>query len=110
MLYGRVGICPDLNDTHQSFSSASLDSACMPHTAANRLLPLQDPDSLHASCPVRKGDKWSATKWIRQRFHEPEEDDYDNDDNNADSGSSAPGSATSHAPDSPARRADQGKH
>ncbi|KAJ6763464.1 PROLYL 4-HYDROXYLASE ALPHA SUBUNIT [Salix purpurea] len=23
-----------------------------------------DPDSLHASCPVIEGEKWSATKWI----------------------------------------------
>lgn len=24
-----------------------------------------DPTSLHGGCPVIKGDKWSATKWIR---------------------------------------------
>lgn len=26
-----------------------------------------DPKSLHASCPVLKGEKWSAPKWIRVR-------------------------------------------
>ncbi|GMI98192.1 hypothetical protein like AT3G28480 [Hibiscus trionum] len=26
-----------------------------------------DPDSLHGSCPVIKGEKWSATKWIHVR-------------------------------------------
>ncbi|KAJ6683827.1 hypothetical protein OIU85_007515 [Salix viminalis] len=31
-----------------------------------------DPDSLHASCPVIEGEKWSATKWIHVRsFREP---------------------------------------
>lgn len=25
----------------------------------------EDPASLHGSCPTTKGDKWSATKWIR---------------------------------------------
>lgn len=24
-----------------------------------------DPNSLHAGCAVVKGDKWSATKWLR---------------------------------------------
>jgi prolyl 4-hydroxylase len=24
-----------------------------------------DPKSLHAGCPVVRGDKWSATKWLR---------------------------------------------
>jgi len=24
----------------------------------------EDPSSLHGSCPVIKGEKWSATKWI----------------------------------------------
>merc|ERR1712196_386149 len=26
-----------------------------------------DPQSLHGGCPVVKGEKWVATKWIRQR-------------------------------------------
>lgn len=26
-----------------------------------------DPSSLHSGCPVIKGNKWSATKWIRQK-------------------------------------------
>lgn len=26
-----------------------------------------DPDSLHGSCPVKGGEKWSATKWIHVR-------------------------------------------
>ncbi|KAJ6860630.1 prolyl 4-hydroxylase 7 [Populus alba x Populus x berolinensis] len=31
-----------------------------------------DPGSLHASCPVIEGEKWSATKWIHVRsFSEP---------------------------------------
>ncbi|XP_034926889.1 probable prolyl 4-hydroxylase 7 [Populus alba] len=31
-----------------------------------------DPASLHASCPVIEGEKWSATKWIHVRsFSEP---------------------------------------
>lgn len=30
----------------------------------------KDESSLHASCPVVTGDKWSATKWIRQRTFE----------------------------------------
>ena len=25
----------------------------------------KDYDSLHASCPTLRGDKWSATKWLR---------------------------------------------
>ncbi|RWW02966.1 hypothetical protein GW17_00033919, partial [Ensete ventricosum] len=25
-----------------------------------------DPNSLHGACPVVKGEKWSATKWLRQ--------------------------------------------
>ncbi len=24
-----------------------------------------DPHSLHGGCPVKKGEKWVATKWIR---------------------------------------------
>ncbi|KAJ3669840.1 hypothetical protein LUZ60_010164 [Juncus effusus] len=28
-----------------------------------------DPTSLHGSCPVIKGEKWVATKWIRDRAH-----------------------------------------
>ncbi|CAI7796740.1 unnamed protein product, partial [Closterium sp. NIES-53] len=29
-----------------------------------------DPKSLHGSCDVLKGEKWSATKWMRQHeFH-----------------------------------------
>ncbi|XP_010932926.1 probable prolyl 4-hydroxylase 7 [Elaeis guineensis] len=32
-----------------------------------------DPDSLHGSCPVIEGEKWSATKWIHVRsFEKPE--------------------------------------
>ena len=26
-----------------------------------------DPSSLHGSCPTTKGDKYSATKWVRSR-------------------------------------------
>lgn len=26
-----------------------------------------DPHSLHGGCPVKKGEKWVATKWIRSR-------------------------------------------
>ncbi|KAF2316208.1 hypothetical protein GH714_041549 [Hevea brasiliensis] len=29
-----------------------------------------DPDSLHGSCPVIEGEKWSATKWIHVRSFE----------------------------------------
>ncbi|KAL2348333.1 hypothetical protein Fmac_002333 [Flemingia macrophylla] len=29
-----------------------------------------DPTSLHASCPVIKGEKWVATKWIRDQVHD----------------------------------------
>ncbi|KAM3408067.1 hypothetical protein ACQJBY_001373 [Aegilops geniculata] len=29
-----------------------------------------DPDSLHGSCPVIEGQKWSATKWIHVRSFE----------------------------------------
>ena len=29
-----------------------------------------DPLSLHGSCPVIQGEKWSATKWIRVRSFE----------------------------------------
>ncbi|XP_068641581.1 probable prolyl 4-hydroxylase 6 [Aristolochia californica] len=33
-----------------------------------------DPDSLHGSCPVIEGEKWSATKWIHVRsFDAPRE-------------------------------------
>ncbi|RHN53953.1 putative procollagen-proline dioxygenase [Medicago truncatula] len=28
-----------------------------------------DPTSLHGSCPVIKGEKWVATKWIREQLH-----------------------------------------
>jgi hypothetical protein len=28
---------------------------------------IPDPKSLHASCPVLKGEKWSAPKWIHVR-------------------------------------------
>ncbi|XP_020577345.1 probable prolyl 4-hydroxylase 6 [Phalaenopsis equestris] len=32
-----------------------------------------DPESLHGSCPVIEGEKWSATKWIHVRsFEKPE--------------------------------------
>ena len=32
-----------------------------------------DPKSLHGSCPVIEGEKWSATKWIHVRsFDKPE--------------------------------------
>ncbi len=35
-----------------------------------------DEASLHGSCPVRKGVKWSATKWIREKhFLMPEEEE-----------------------------------
>uniref|UniRef100_A0A7N0SWL0 procollagen-proline 4-dioxygenase n=1 Tax=Kalanchoe fedtschenkoi TaxID=63787 RepID=A0A7N0SWL0_KALFE len=30
-----------------------------------------DPNSLHGSCPVIKGEKWSATKWIHVRSFAP---------------------------------------
>ncbi|CAL9122310.1 unnamed protein product [Musa textilis] len=26
-----------------------------------------DPDTMHAGCPVLRGEKWSATKWMRER-------------------------------------------
>ncbi len=26
-----------------------------------------DPHALHGGCPVKKGEKWVATKWIRSR-------------------------------------------
>lgn len=29
----------------------------------------QDMTSLHGGCPVIKGDKWSATKWMRQTYY-----------------------------------------
>ena len=29
-----------------------------------------DPNSLHGSCPVIEGEKWSATKWIHVRSFE----------------------------------------
>ncbi|MCI19162.1 prolyl 4-hydroxylase subunit alpha-1-like, partial [Trifolium medium] len=28
-----------------------------------------DPDSVHGGCPVLAGEKWSATKWMRQSVH-----------------------------------------
>ena len=28
-----------------------------------------DDTSIHAGCTVLRGEKWSATKWIRQRFY-----------------------------------------
>lgn len=28
-----------------------------------------DPDSVHGGCPVLAGEKWSATKWMRQSIH-----------------------------------------
>mmetsp|Transcript_62606 Transcript_62606/g.198228 ORF Transcript_62606/g.198228 Transcript_62606/m.198228 type:complete len:91 (-) Transcript_62606:49-321(-) len=32
----------------------------------------QDAHSLHAGCPVLRGDKWSATKWMRVgRYNAP---------------------------------------
>jgi len=31
-----------------------------------------DTYSLHGSCPVTKGDKWTATKWIRASMHDPD--------------------------------------
>jgi len=27
-----------------------------------------DPNSIHSGCPVLKGEKWSATKWMRQKM------------------------------------------
>ncbi|GJN36954.1 hypothetical protein PR202_gb25861 [Eleusine coracana subsp. coracana] len=27
-----------------------------------------DPNSIHSGCPVLKGEKWSATKWMRQKL------------------------------------------
>ncbi|KAM7280032.1 hypothetical protein ACFE04_007166 [Oxalis oulophora] len=42
-----------------------------------------DPNSLHGSCPVIKGEKWSATKWIHVRsFEHPNKNacaDYNSD-------------------------------
>ena len=46
-----------------------------------------DPDSLHGSCPVIEGEKWSATKWIHVRSFEKSlrynagEDCVDHNDN-----------------------------
>lgn len=42
-----------------------------PHTRALGVVPMaQDDLSLHGGCPVVKGHKWSATKWIRaERFY-----------------------------------------
>lgn len=33
-----------------------------------------DADSLHGSCPVIEGEKWSATKWIHVRSLDGEEE------------------------------------
>ncbi|GFP79290.1 probable prolyl 4-hydroxylase 7 [Phtheirospermum japonicum] len=41
-----------------------------------------DPTSLHGSCPVIEGEKWSATKWIHVRsFDKPSDDCVDSDPN-----------------------------
>lgn len=34
---------------------------------------IPDPRSLHASCPVLEGEKWSAPKWIRVRSFDSED-------------------------------------
>lgn len=41
-----------------------------------------DPLSLHASCPVIEGEKWSATKWIHERALYPEAGSSDCTDEN----------------------------
>ncbi|XP_059670251.1 probable prolyl 4-hydroxylase 7 isoform X2 [Cornus florida] len=39
-----------------------------------------DPLSLHGSCPVIEGEKWSATKWIHVRSFEEKEENPENGD------------------------------
>ncbi|KAE8665669.1 putative prolyl 4-hydroxylase 7 [Hibiscus syriacus] len=39
-----------------------------------------DSDSLHGSCPVIKGEKWSATKWIHVRSFDVSKRDSENGD------------------------------
>ncbi|WP_027210742.1 2OG-Fe(II) oxygenase [Burkholderia sp. WSM2232] len=39
---------------------------------------LSDPSSLHASTPLRAGEKWVATKWIRTRRFVPRDNARDN--------------------------------
>ncbi|KAK2409205.1 putative prolyl 4-hydroxylase [Trifolium repens] len=34
-----------------------------------------DPDSVHGGCPVLAGEKWSATKWMRQSVHDDDQAD-----------------------------------
>ncbi|GER29430.1 2-oxoglutarate (2OG) and Fe(II)-dependent oxygenase superfamily protein, partial [Striga asiatica] len=44
-----------------------------------------DPTSLHGSCPVIEGEKWSATKWIHVRsFDKPSDDSSDDSSDNGD--------------------------
>ncbi|CAL0316299.1 unnamed protein product [Lupinus luteus] len=67
---------PTAGSGHCSCGGEIVQGLCVKPTKGNAVLfwsmgldGQSDPNSLHGSCEVLSGEKWSATKWMRQAFH-----------------------------------------